>query len=74
MGVREAAFSANQNKYVSIDQDPIKFGKRVNFGFRMTTSQLLEDHLQAIKMQKMTMRYFKDSRIKEERDWLNSIH
>jgi hypothetical protein len=53
LGVREAAFSANRHKYVSVEQDPIRFGKRVNFGNRMTTSQLLEDHLNQIKIQKM---------------------
>lgn len=73
LGVREAAFSANRHKYVSVDQDPIKFGKRVNFGNRFTTSQLLEDHLNQIKIQKMAQRYDKESQLREERDWLRSI-
>jgi len=54
MGVRQAAFSGNPHKYASIDFDPTRFGKRVNFGYRMTTSQLLEDHLKAIKDNKNT--------------------
>lgn len=73
LGVRDAAFSANRHKYVSSEPDQIRFGRRVNFGCRMTTSQLLQDHLNQIKIQKMTKRYEKESKINQEREWLKSI-
>jgi len=53
--------------------DLIKFGKRVNFGNKLTNVEVLEDHLRMIKMNKQMTRYDRENQIHNEREELKRL-
>lgn len=67
-GVREASFSAYKTK--PANNDLVRFGKRVDFGNKMTSNQLLEAHLRAVQQQKIAERKDREKALKNEKDWL----
>ena len=73
-GPRDRGTPSETNRSASEDpSDILKFGKKINYGKKLTNEDVLEAHLQQMR-EKMDYRKFeKDAKLKEEREALQRI-
>lgn len=72
-GPREVASSTARSGFTLENIDLLRFGKRVNFGNKLTTNDVLEDHLRQIKNHKQQHRYEKDNKLLQEKEDIKRI-
>jgi len=62
-GPRDIANSSTRSSFNADPVDLLRFGKKVNFSNKLTTNEVLEDHLRVIKHHKQQNRYEKDHQL-----------
>jgi hypothetical protein len=72
-GPREIANSSTRSGFSVDPVDLLRFGKRVNFGNKLTTNEVLEDHLRVIKHHKQQNRYEKDNKLLKEKEEIRRL-
>jgi hypothetical protein len=70
-GVRDMGYASYEK---NIDPtDVIKFGKRVNYENKLTTDQVMEDHLKMMRQNLEYAKITKEMKRKQEREFLSHI-
>jgi len=53
--------------------DLVRFGRRVNFGNKLTNYDLLEDHLKDMREHLIKKKQERNSQLAQDREFLNSV-